>query len=57
MVSKKNKSKIVDGSDDRLVSKEFVFAIRWHSNPDIEVAGHPWEVVDLQPREVILMLV
>lgn len=57
MVSQTEKTKIVDGADDRLMSKEFVFAIRWHQNPDLETAGHPWEVVELQPREIVQMLV
>ncbi len=47
MVSNADPYKIVDGSDDRVLSYSFTFALRLHDNPDIESTGHKWEVVEI----------
>jgi import inner membrane translocase subunit TIM44 len=55
-ISKVDK-RIVDGDDERLMNWEYQFAITPHSNPDLENVGHAWEIIELQPRQVLKMLV
>jgi len=51
------KKTVVDGGDDRVMSSDYLFAVRLHQEPDFELVGHKWEIVDIQPREVIKLLV
>lgn len=55
-ISKIDKT-IVDGDDERLMNYEYSFAITPHQSPDLENVGHGWEIIELQPRQVIKMLV
>lgn len=47
----------MDGGDDRIMSYDYLFALRLHTEPDLESVGHKWELVELQPREVLKLLV
>ena len=55
-VHKIDPKKIVDGADDRLMSVEFQFGLRFHSTPDIETIGHKWEIIEVQEQMVVQML-
>jgi hypothetical protein len=41
--------KIMDGDVDRLMSMDFRFALTLHDSPDLEIIGHKWEIIELQP--------
>ncbi|CAD8123696.1 unnamed protein product [Paramecium sonneborni] len=56
-VSKTDKSKIVDGDDERIMSMDYQFALTPHSNPASDEFGHIWEMIELQPQQVVKMLV
>ena len=49
--------RIVDGDDERLMRYEFSFALTLHSSPDVEAVGHSWEIIEIQPKEVLKLLV
>ncbi|KRX00901.1 hypothetical protein PPERSA_09507 [Pseudocohnilembus persalinus] len=49
--------KIVDGSDDRVMAYDFIFGVRLHTDPDLETVGHKWELIEVQPQQVVKMLV
>ena len=49
--------RIVDGDDERLMNVEYSFAITPHQNPDLENVGHAWELIEIQPRQIVKMLV
>ena len=49
--------RIVDGDDERLMHYEYSFALTPHTNPDLENVGHGWELIEIQPRQVVKMLV
>ena len=57
MVSIADKKKIIDGSDDRVMSMLYSFALSPHESPDLETFGHRWEVVSLEPKEMVKMLI
>ena len=54
-ISKKN-GKIVDGADDRVLQQRFNFVLTLHDDPDLEITGHPWKIVEIQPVEAVQML-
>ncbi|CAD8122867.1 unnamed protein product [Paramecium sonneborni] len=56
-VSKTDRTKIVDGDDERIMSMDYQFALTPHSNPSSEEFGHIWEMIELQPQQVVKMLV
>ncbi|CAD8072647.1 unnamed protein product [Paramecium primaurelia] len=56
-VSKTDRSKIVDGDDERIMSMDYQFALTPHSNPSSDEFGHIWEMIELQPQQVVKMLV
>lgn len=39
----------MDGDVDRLMSMDFRFALTLHDSPDLEIIGHKWEIIELQP--------
>jgi import inner membrane translocase subunit TIM44 len=39
------------------MSLEFDFALTPHHTPDLEIIGHKWEIIEIQPREVTKLLV
>jgi len=47
LVSIVDRNKIVDGSDDRIMSNDYMFSLRYHTDPDVEELGHRWEIVEL----------
>ena len=57
MLSRKEKNKIVDGADDRVMQNQYNFVLTRHQNPDIEVVGHLWEMTELQQVGALAQLV
>lgn len=49
--------KIVDGDDNRLMQNEYSFALTPHLTPDLENVGHSWEIIEIQPKQVVKLLV
>jgi hypothetical protein len=36
---------------------DYMFALCPHLSPSVEEVGHSWEMIEIQPREVVKMLV
>jgi import inner membrane translocase subunit TIM44 len=49
--------KIIDGDEERVMSMDYMFALTPHLSPSLESVGHSWEMIEIQPREVVKMLV
>jgi len=54
-ISNKTK-KIVDGGEDRVLRTRYNFVLTLHEDPDLEMSGHPWELIEVQPIENVKML-
>jgi len=54
-ISNKTK-KIVDGGEDKVLRARYNFVLTLHDNPDLEMSGHPWELIEIQPIENVKML-
>jgi len=54
-ISKKT-NKVVDGREDKVMQQRFNFVLTMHENPDLELSGHPWELVEILPVEAVHML-
>jgi len=52
----KKTNKVVDGGEDRVMQNRFNFMLTLHDNPDLELSGHPWELVEILPVEAVHML-
>jgi hypothetical protein len=56
-IVKANTNKIVSGGDDEIMRVEYIFCLRLHSDPDLYVCGHKWELVEIQPKIATKLLV
>ncbi len=36
---------------------EYSFALTINQNPDLEYTGHTWEIIEVQPKEIVKLLV
>jgi len=52
----KKTNKVVDGREDKVIQQRFNFVLSMHENPDLEISGHPWELVEILPVEAVHML-
>lgn len=53
----KQTKKVINGGDDRIMRTEYSFALTINQNPDLEYTGHTWEIIEVQPKEIVKLLV
>ena len=56
MVSNKDHTKIVDGDEDRIMQYEYAFSLKPILDYENEESPYEWEMIECQPRQVIMML-
>lgn len=56
MVSIKDKTKIVDGDEDRIMQYEYGFTLRPKFDDFEAESEFDWEMTECQPRQVVMML-
>jgi len=47
----------VDGAEDRIMQNQYNFVLTLHEDPDLEVVGHRWQVIELQQVGNLIALV
>ena len=57
LVSKKEPGKIIQGEDNQVENCQYVFDVARNPDPEVDVFGHPWMVVQLERVGVMKQLI
>eukprot|EP01017_Pseudomicrothorax_dubius_P047935 TRINITY_DN8651_c0_g1_i1.p1 TRINITY_DN8651_c0_g1~~TRINITY_DN8651_c0_g1_i1.p1 ORF type:complete len:144 (-),score=37.44 TRINITY_DN8651_c0_g1_i1:120-551(-) len=49
--------KIVEGDDGRITMCQYSVRLQLHQSPDLEFAGHPWEVIEVRQIGNLIALI